>query len=369
MNVGLVIYGRLDQMTGGYLYDCQLVEHLRQHGDRVEVFSLPWRSYLVHLSHNLSHRLDRWVESRGLDLLLQDELNHPSLVLTNRRLRRHALPLVAIVHHLRSSEPWGPASSLLYRAVEGAYLRTVDALVCNSRPTLHAVQELAGRRRPSVIAWPGADRLPSELSPEQVGARAREPGPLRLLYVGALVRRKGLDILLRAMARLSPDTCTLTVVGEDQRDPKYAQQVHRLMQDLALGKRVDIRGPVDDAVLQALMVTRQVLAIPSRHEGFGIGYLEGMGHGLVCLASASGGASDLIEDGVHGYLIPADQEALLVARLAELHSNRDRLSQMGQAALDRARRHPTWETSAHQIRQFLEQCVRQTASVGASTGW
>jgi hypothetical protein len=44
MRVGLVIYGSLDTLTGGYLYDRALVNYLKALGDEVEVISLPWRT-------------------------------------------------------------------------------------------------------------------------------------------------------------------------------------------------------------------------------------------------------------------------------------------------------------------------------------
>lgn len=367
MNLGLVIYGSLDQMTGGYRYDHQLVTHLRQQGDRVEIFSLPWQSYLRHLGQNFSRRLDRWIESSGVDLLLEDELNHPSLFLANRRLRRPQLPLVSIVHHLRSSELWRPVALAAYRLVERAYLRSVDAVVCNSRPTLAAAQSLAGRPLRGLIAWPGAHRHQQRVTPDQVAARAYEPGPLRLLYLGAIVPRKGLDVLLQALARLPAGSARLTVVGEAHRDPGYARRMAHRAHQLPLP--VAFLGPVPDEQLDGLLASHQVLAIPSQHEGFGIGYLEGMGSGMVCLASASGGASDLVRDGVEGFLIPAGAESLLAEYLGRLHADRALLARMGVAGLERARRHPTWEASAHQIRQFLEQCIRQTASVGAAAGW
>ncbi len=176
MNLGLVIYGSLEQRTGGYLYDRQLVAHLRQQGDRLEVLSLPWRSYAPHLLHNLSRRVERWVQHAAFDLLLQDELNHPSLFWANRRLRRRGLPIVSIVHHLRLSEAHSPLALAVYRCVERDYLRSVDAVVCNSHPTLDAAQALAGRRLRSLVAWPGADRQRQRIQPEQVfGARSRSP--------------------------------------------------------------------------------------------------------------------------------------------------------------------------------------------------
>jgi hypothetical protein len=59
LNLGLVIYGDLNIISGGYLYDRKLVEHLRRQGDRVEVIGLPWRGYLRGLSDNFSPSLQR----------------------------------------------------------------------------------------------------------------------------------------------------------------------------------------------------------------------------------------------------------------------------------------------------------------------
>ena len=103
MRIGLIIYGDLDTVSGGFLYDRVLVDHLRESGDDVEIISLPWRSYAGNISDNWSARLRARLEEQRLDLMLQDELNHSSLFRLNRKLRR-SYPIVSIVHHLRSSE-------------------------------------------------------------------------------------------------------------------------------------------------------------------------------------------------------------------------------------------------------------------------
>jgi hypothetical protein len=69
MKLGLLIYGSLETLSGGYLYDRKLVEHLRTQGDTVEIISLPWRNYAAHLTDNFRFRLPP-----HLDLLIQDEL-------------------------------------------------------------------------------------------------------------------------------------------------------------------------------------------------------------------------------------------------------------------------------------------------------
>ena len=197
MRIGLLIYGSLDTLSGGYLYDRKLVEHLRQAGDSVEVVSLRWRSYPAHLADNLSLGLYRRLRELSVDILLQDELNHPSLALVNRRLRRlqPRYPLISIVHHLRSSEQHPRRLLPMYRAVERCYLRTVDGFIFNSRTTRQAVAELRGEDENStslggIIAYPAADHppTPDERAAQQlISARQRDAGPLRILFVGNLI--------------------------------------------------------------------------------------------------------------------------------------------------------------------------------------
>ncbi len=54
MRLALLIYGGLDTLSGGYLYDRKMVAYLREHGDDVSLVSLPWRSYPRHLMDNFS---------------------------------------------------------------------------------------------------------------------------------------------------------------------------------------------------------------------------------------------------------------------------------------------------------------------------
>ena len=57
MKIGFVIYGSLNTVSGGYLYDRKLVEYLHAQGDTVEIISLPWRNYGAHLMDNFRFRL------------------------------------------------------------------------------------------------------------------------------------------------------------------------------------------------------------------------------------------------------------------------------------------------------------------------
>ena len=128
MKLGLVIYGSLDTMSGGYLYDRMLVSRLRQHGDDVEIISLPPGRYGRNLLDNF-----RFHESTGFDIMLQDELCHPSLLIQNAR--QHPCPIVSIVHNLRSAAG-RVRQDIFYRVVErwASGAGTIPSQRANSTP-------------------------------------------------------------------------------------------------------------------------------------------------------------------------------------------------------------------------------------------
>jgi glycosyltransferase involved in cell wall biosynthesis len=354
VHLGLVIYGDLETLTGGYLYDRTLVQHLRRAGDRVSIVSLPWRSYRRHLGDNLSSNIASRLIGLGADLVLEDELNHPSLLAANRALTRATgTPIVSIVHHLRSSEAWPPGLRLAYRTIERAYLRGVDGFVHNSHSTRLAVERLAGAAKPSVVAPPGGDRLGSGPSAEAVHARAFQPGPLRILFVGSLIARKGLHVLLDAVAALPTSDWCLEVIGDTERDPVYAARIRRQISHSSIQNSVRLLGATGDDQLAEALRRSHVLAVPSAHEGFGIAYLEAMSFGLPVLASAAGGASEFVSEGESGYLIrPGDSETM-TEHLRTLSIDRSLLARLGASAQQHALARPRWSESMETIRQFL----------------
>jgi glycosyltransferase involved in cell wall biosynthesis len=359
VRIGLIIYGSLDTLTGGYLYDRLLVEHLHRQGDEVEIISLPWRTYGRHLGDNFSLDLFRRLRRAPFDALLQDELNHPSLVWLNRPLRRYIrYPIVAIVHLLRCSEPRPAWQNRLYRWVEAYYLMGLDGLVCNSQTTRTAVESLVGLGRPGVVAYPGGDHLPPTLTPAQIEARTRHAGPLRILFIGNLTPVKGLHTLLQALDHLSPDKWCLTVVGSLMMDPGYVHSIRRQIAESGLTDHVKLLGACPNAEVATHLAQNQVLAVPSHYEAFGIAYLEAMGFGLPVIASTAGAAHELVIQGEQGFLVAPGDATTLAQHIQTLQQDRECLRHMSLAAYRRAQMHPTWAESAGRVREFLQRIAR-----------
>jgi glycosyltransferase involved in cell wall biosynthesis len=354
MRIGFVIYGRLDTLTGGYLYDRKLVDHLRAAGDEVEVVSLPWRNYGRHLADNVSRSLAARLAAKRFDVLLEDELNHPSLVLTNRRLkRRAACPIVSVVHHLRADELVGSRLAPVYAAVERRYLASLDGAVFNSAATRARAEVLVGRMLRGVVARPGADHLGPGLPVADVERRAGEDAPLRIVSVANVAPRKGLHVLVDALRHVPRERWRLTVAGSLTVDRRYVRRLRRAIDHAGMSANVELLGQVPDRELRALLTRSDVLAVPSSLEGFGIVYLEGMRYGLAIIASTAGGAGEVVEHGRQGFLVAPGDAPSLAEHLGRLAADRALLGRLGVAARRKVDLHPDWQDSFRPVRELL----------------
>ena len=326
MRIGLLVYGPLDTISGGYLYDRQLVSYLEAQGDQVELISIPWRNYTQHLLDNLSRDLYRRLNNLTIDILLQDELNHPSLFDLNRRLKNSVnYRIISIVHHLRSSEHHPGWQQVIYSAVEKRYLKSADGFIYNSHNTRREVEALVGDKKSSVIAYPAGDRFQPDLTLELIESRAQQDSPLKILFLGNVIPRKGLQTLLEALNLIAENNWRLSIIGSLLLDSKYVQLNKLYVQSHGLEDKIVFYGLLEDEQLKEVLRTSHILAVPSYHEGFGIAYLEGMGYGLPAIASTAGGASEVVTHGVNGYLVPPDDCAKVSKHIAQLVNDRQLL--------------------------------------------
>ena len=354
MHIGLIIYGNPATLTGGYIYDRILVDHIRQRGHQVEIISLPHRSYAFHLLENFSGRLIMETASRQFDLLLQDELCHPSLCLLNRRLRKKAhCPVVAVVHQVLCRQPRSPMQNRIYETVERAYFNSIDAFIFNSRTTRRSVENLLAGRRPSVVAFPAGDRLNCPAAPEEIEARALAPGPLRLIFVGNVLPNKGLLPLIRDLSELPADAWHLTVAGSLEMDCRYARKVQKAVSTQNIKNQVSLAGPVDGPDLTSLLNRSHVFVMPYSHESFGMAHLEAMGVGLPVIGSSSGAVKEFVQPEQNGFLIDPGDAAATVDCLKRLHRDRQLLINMSLAALQTFQERPGWNETMAVVYRFL----------------
>ncbi len=353
MKLGLVIYGSLATVSGGYLYDRKLVAYLRSRGDEVIVIALPTGRYLPHLLDNLSFRLPS-----GLDVIIEDELVHPSLLAANRAAFSKdgvAVPLVSLVHNLHSSERRASWQNAFYKQIERRYLDSVDGYIFNSTVTEDSVSSLVGNRKPCVLAPPGGDRL-GFLSLEVIHQRLLRNAPLHLLFLANVIPLKGLHVLIEALRRLPAGQCTLDVAGSLETDPSYAARMRR--EAATCATPVTFHGVVEGQALVELLARSDLLVIPSYYEGFGIAYLEGMAFGLPAIGTTAGAMPQMIRSGLNGFMIEPGDTSALEALIRKLVNDRGLLELLSIQAREYFGSRPTWDDSCAMIRDFLLEMQR-----------
>lgn len=200
-------------------------------------------------------------------------------------------------------------------------VRSADAVTAISTFTAGRVRELADR---PVRVVPFAAALDAEEGGEgESGGRGEaarqwtEPlgGPeIHLLFVGRLVERKGVHVLVEALPRILEERpARLTVVGEGT----WERRIRELAEARGVGSRVHLTGFVPREELHRLYATCDVFVLPAvvdargDSEGLGVVLLEALRFGRPVVASRTGGIPDIVHPGTSGWLVPpGDPEAL-----------------------------------------------------------
>ncbi len=180
---------------------------------------------------------------------------------------------------------------------------------------------------------------------------ARDPG--RLLFVGALLRGKGLDILLRALALL-PGTVRLSVAGSGAQETLFRTMAGRL----GIPDRVDFLGRIPHAALATHYRSAACVVVPSREpETFGLIGLEAFRHGTPVVAARVGGIGDWLVEGRTGSGFEPGDAGDLAAVIARTLADPDRAAATAAAGADLLSTRFTRERHADALAELLEAAV------------
>lgn len=356
MRIGLLVYGQMETLSGGYLYNRKLVSYLREQGEQVQIISLPQRSYWRQLGDNFSNFCLEQIAKANIDILIQDAMVHPSVFWLNRRLSRQIdVPVISLVHLLTTYDhhPW--YSAWFYRAIEQRYLSSVTGMIANSQTTLAQARELLSRQLPAhCVAVPAGDNFPGAgVDLDFIYSRTSGSGPLQILVVGNVIRRKGLHVLINALRHLPAADFQVTVAGRLDMEPQYVKYIQKLLRISRLQQQVVIKGAVQGEALARLYRQHHLMVLPSAYESYGIVYVEAQQFGLPVIGTTAGAAKEIINHGHNGYLITAENQYALAERLEKLHQDRQLLQQLSRNALTAYTRQTTWNESCQIIRQYL----------------
>jgi len=271
--------------------------------------------------------------------------------------RRLGATFVVTVHDTVVGKRFGKLNNdAKYAAnIEHWMYQLADRIICVSEHTRNEVVERYGAPQGKTFAIHNAVSEEDFPTPDpRLLARfrrvlARDDEKI-VLYVGRLDREKGVDVLVRAFARVRDVPAKLVVAGKGKLEPG----LRKLAADLGIADRTVFAGYLVGQVLSHAYRGANVLVVPSLYEPFGIVALEGMVCGLPVVASSTGGLTEVVNDGETGLLaLSGDEEDL--SRTLELVLRDDVLaSRLGEHAKERALSEYSWSSVSTRLSEIID---------------
>jgi len=259
---------------------------------------------------------------------------HPNLAPV-ARLMKFAAPRMKSIVCTHGIEVWEPMPWMRRSSLQKANL-----VLAPSRYTADHVQADQGvaAERLRVLPWaldPQFEALVANAT--KSGVPAEFPKGRVILTVGRWLtseRYKGMDTLVTALPKLLTRWPELQLVAVGEGDDK--NWLAGLADEHGVRRHVHFLSGLSYAQLAACYAACEVFALPSRGEGFGLVYLEAMACGKPVIGGAHGGAPEVIEDGVTGYLVQHGDAVQLATSIETLLANPEIAAEMGRRGKQRA---------------------------------
>ena len=245
------------------------------------------------------------------------------------------------------------ARSSLFKRLLGAGARISARNVAISRHTAADLAALTG--------------VAAEVIPYSTGFVSHErsttapAGPFTVLFVGRLVERKGVPVLLEAWGRARLTNARLVVIGDGPDRAKLEAHARSLGVDAT----VAFSGRVSDADLARAYATADLFVLPAvldAHgdtEGLGVVLLEAMASEVPVLASSAGGITDIIVNGDSGVLVPPGDVGALARELVRLRSDDALRTRLAAGGAARVRDAFSWDAIADRWAEVYRDAAAQ----------
>ena len=344
--MAFAVPGDIETVTGGYLYDRRLGQALAEAGHDIRYLRLGC-GFPHPSTADMADALDQLHALPPDCPVLIDGLAYGAL--DTEGLSKLRAPIVALVHHPLALEPGlDPDAARRMAAREAANLAQARHIVVTSPHIAGLLRDHYGVAAQRIsVAQPGFT-LPA---PAPHSAATQRATPPLILSVGLQARRKGHDILLHALTRISDLDWQAVIVGRAH-EPDTARALRDLREDLNLTGRVTIAGEVEQPVLDRLYRRASLFALATRYEGYGIVFGEAMGHGLPIVSTRVGAVPDTVPAAA-GQLVPCDDPDAMARAIRRFLTDSALRETVATAALRVASGLPDWHATARVVAAAL----------------
>lgn len=248
---------------------------------------------------------------------------------------------------------WVQSQLSFLRPLLRRIVKSSDAVTVISSYTARAVRQLVGEVRLETIPFGATVDVGTEPLPD-----SRTSGVLRLLFTGRLVERKGVRILLEALAMIQDEPAVmLKVVG----DGPLRSELQTYAGELGIASRVEFTGFVSSSELARHFRQCDAFVLPAVQdtkgdvEGLGVVLIEALTYGKPVIASASGGIVDVVQDGQTGLLVPPGDVAALAAAVVKYRDNPELARSLAVAGRDFVAQKFSWPAIIDRLASLYHQ--------------
>jgi glycosyltransferase involved in cell wall biosynthesis len=239
-------------------------------------------------------------------------------------LRGSGVPLVSTCHTWYDND----LTVSLYGAADRLVLRNYAAIVAVSEDVRQRLLKAGVRKEKIHVVRNGIDLRPFDnAAPSLLEISSPDNAPIVGL-IGRLATEKGVDIFLRAAARVLAElpATKFVVIGEGP----DRERLELLIDELQVRNNVFMLGRRDD--MPSVYSSLDIMVSASRREGLPMAILEGMASSRPVVATAVGAVPDVIVDGRTGVLVPPENVEALASKIVTLLNNRTQRQNLGAAA-------------------------------------
>lgn len=354
---------------GGVAHALKLAERLKAAGLDVTLYSLarsddpaslkkyyrpvdvPFRIFTYDWSPDVMVRLERMIKAYASNLPLNADVYHAQDCVGGTALSRMKsesrirAPVFRTIHHVDDF-----ADSRLYEFEKQAVALAEHRFVV-SKYWQEALRKDYGCD--SIVTYNGLDVQDFAQLPERKSVRPT------VLFVGGLEPRKGLEFLILAMQRVVKEVPEAQLISVAKTGFKATDDVgwfRALAERAGVGTSVEFKESVEQNELMQLYADCDLLAMPSRNEGWGLALMEAMACGKPVVATRVGGIPELVTDGADGVLVePGDVKGLAdgILRILADPALRKRMGAAGRLKVKQY----SWDSTARVVLQAYERAL------------
>lgn len=326
--ISLNAYGKVP-ITGGEIYNYQIIRSLLDKGASIYSLKFPLKKGKDAISIRSLIASILWLcRLLPLDkksIVATDNFYAPLVIIPFFILRIFTPVKIMVFNHTTRTNQ-NPLKIWLATCLEKLVIRTGHIVFVNSQMTY----DLLGMSKVKSKVY----SLPPPLIVKSnfVDRRNRKRSFVSLLFVGSIVKNKGLHVIIESLTLCNNIKWRLRIVGDSAYDPGYFENCQQLIKENKLNDRITFLGFLGSELVEKEYINADIFLLPSRDESYGMTYVEAAANSLPIISTNTGVVKELFTHGENVWIVPPGNIQALAEAITRLAKDKELRFKLGKKA-------------------------------------